>query len=348
MLFYFVLGILSLVFILVAYLVYINYKENVVFRGETFRESQGIKKLLDFIIPKDTRILDNKLFFIYGFKVTVRDLYLVKLLSLVVATILSFSIMYTNFLHNRLEVFESQKDFPFTITEENYRILVEDLSFQTLDYKDDMAKLSANKKRVPEPAMFVNVDNDLLYTTIGNMKHDYEHAFTFFILLSGIIIIIIGWYFPNIFVNLCFRILDSSSDYEFAELEGFIYIHANSRIEVIIDGLINESLMYKQMFRIFKRYYSRDPSTAYSRILLEKDLSINFRTLVGYLEMLETSDREKVKTKIRINQDTYKKKLKTTITTQAENKRFALTFFAYIGIGVNLLGMLIALIGSVL
>ena len=54
--------VIFLIIALLGYLFYTEYRDNILFRGESFSESYGVKVILDYIVPKDTRVLDNRLF----------------------------------------------------------------------------------------------------------------------------------------------------------------------------------------------------------------------------------------------------------------------------------------------
>ena len=330
----FVLLIIALIVILVGYLLYAEYSDDLRFRGETFRESRGVDAILNLIIPKDTRILDNRLFRLFGSEETLMDsngnftkkgssiksFYVAKLLCLVCSFVLAFAVMYTNFFNNRIKVFEQRRDIPFLITESDYKILTNDLSFQKLDYVDDLKKLSEAKKYVKDPVEYLPVDLELLYNVLSSMNKDYNSAFGLGVISSGLLIVLMGWFLPNMFVSFTHNLMIKNSDLEFSKLEGYIYINCHKRVSEIIRGLCQESIFYKTQMEAFRLRYQEDRILSYDLILQEKQLSENFRTLINYLKLLEDSDVEFIRESIRVNQENFRANLRRSILNDISSK----------------------------
>lgn len=336
MLLKFVLFITAIIVFLVGYLFFSEYMDDLKFRGERFRDSKGMDSLLNFIIPSDTRILDNRLFRLYGdvstkvvnvngyksFKragASVRDFYVVKLICLVCSFVLAFSVMYTNFLNNRIAVFETHRDIPFLVSEEDYFILTGDLSFQALDYTSDLKKLSDAKKRVTNPEDYLTIDLGILYNTLHAMYKDYNSSFGLGVIFSGIIVVLLGWSLPNMFVNFVHNLMIKNSDFEFSKLEGYIYINCHKRVSDVLKGLCEESIFYRTQLESFRLRYQEDRELSYDLILQEKQFSENFRTLINYLKLLEDSDVDFVKATIKVNQENFRDNLRRSILREVSS-----------------------------
>lgn len=361
MLLKFVLIVVFLILILVGYLMYSEYRDDLRFRGERFRDSRGMDYLLDAIIPNDTRILDNRLFRLFGSPTTeyvsvgnnraisksgasVRDFYVVKLICLLVSIVLSFSIMYTNFLNNRVAVFEKSRDLPFLISEADYQVLVDGLSFQTLDYISDIKKINNSKKLVENPADYINIDSGLIYSSVKDMYDDYNSSFNMGVIIVGLLVVLLGWFLPNIVVDFMHNIMIKNSDFEFSKLEGYIYINCHKRVSEILKGLCNESIFYRTQLEAFSLRYQEDRGLSYELILSEKQFSENFRVLIGYLKLLEDSDVKFVKETIKINQDNFRDKLKKSILKDMDNKSRVILGILFFTIIANSIVLLVSLI----
>lgn len=340
---YFILGVLTIILMLAGYLVFLEYRDNITFRGERFTESYGVRRILDFVIPKETRILDNKLFYLFGDTVSIRDFYVVKLVSFMASLILAFAVMTTNFLNNRVEVFEKERDFPFLISSEDFLHLTEDLSFQTLDMNEDFKLIVRNKSYVEDRSKYLNVDVEILYNVLKDMHSEYENAFGIGIIFTGFLVICGGWYLPSFVIWLLFLVMENNMSYEFAHLEGYIYINCGRRVPDILKGLCVESTLYRQLMSAFYLRYTEDRTMAYDLVLSDTRFSTNFRTLVGYLKLLEDSDFEVVKDKIKVNQDNFKTKLREDTIRSTNDKRYVLKLMLYGSVMLNLIGILITL-----
>ena len=337
------LFIIFLVILLVGYLFYSEYRDNIVFRGEKFTESYGVRKLLDFIIPRDTKVTDNRLFYVFG-STTVRDFYVIKLISLVCAIVVSFCVVYTNYFNNRVEAFEAPKDLAYPIEEHDYNILVKDLSFFTMDKQTDLENLNRNIKYSDEYLRYSQTSIEVLYDALYDINYKLNNAFGLIEIIVAIMIILGGWCLPDFILWLLFKMLKMDMSYEYAKLESYIYLNCDSRVETILTGLTQESLVYRELFKAFLLRYREDRVESYKLILGEPTFTQEFKTLVEYLNLLENGNPASVKNKISVNRTNYLNKLRFEIRRSAKIKRDILFGICVGTVVVSLGGVLVAII----
>lgn len=339
--------IIFLIIALLGYVFYAEYKDNILFRGESFKESYGIRVILDFIIPKDTHVIDNRLFYVFG-ETTVRDFYMTKLLCFLCSIVVSVSVVVTNYYNNRLDVFSGTKDLPYVINEHEYNILVKDLTFNTIDEHSDMINLKRNIKNSSEHSRYVLTDSELLYKTLRNMTSDLQSCFGIMEVISGLLVLLLGWFIPNIILSVLFKLLKADMSFEYAKLESYIYLNRDERVETILMGLANESLVYRELFKAFLLRYREDRFLSYSLILGNSGFTQEFKTLIEYLSLLENGTSEAVKNKIIINRKSYMDKLKMEIRKSAQSKKDALNAACIFSIVIGIVGVLVNIISSLL
>lgn len=339
----YVLIIIFIIIALIGYLFYNEYRDNIVFRGERFTESYGMKRLLDFIIPNDTKVIDNRLFYVFG-ETTVRDFYVVKLISLTCSVVVAFSVAYTNYLNNRIEAFENPKNLPYSIEEHDYNVLIEDLTFEQIDRQVDLEILNRNIKYSENYSRYVLTSLDLLYDALVDMNFKLYNAFGLSEMILVVIIILSGWCLPNGILKLLFNMLKMDMSYEYAKLESYVYLNCDNRVENILSGLVNESLVYRELFKAFLLRYREDRVESYKLVLGEPTFPQEFKTLVEYLNLLESGNPESVKNKITVNRKNYLNKLKFEIRKSANTKKDILYVICVGTVVVSLVGVLVALV----
>lgn len=347
MLFKFVAFIIFLVVCLLGYLFYSEYKDNILFRGESFKESYGVKVILDLLIPKDTKVIDNRLFYVFG-STTVRDFYVIKIIVFLCSIIVTFSVTYTNVLNNKLAVFTSSGELPYVISESDYEILVNGLSFQQLDAIDDQRTLNKNIKYSDNYSRYSLTDIELLYSTLDDMTYDLDNVFGITEMLVAVILLVLGWCLPELILLLLFKWLKSDMSYEFAKLESYIYLNCDQRVEHVLVGLANEAIVYRELFKAFLLRYREDRFLSYSLILGNAGFTQEFKTLIEYLSLLENGTPEIVKSKIVINRKSYMDKLKFDIRKSSKDKKDILSVTCIVSIVIGLGGVLVSLIMSAL
>lgn len=337
--------IVFIIIALVGYLFYVEYRDNIVFRGERFTESYGMRRLLDFIIPSDTKVIDNRLFYVFG-STTVRDFYVSKLICLICSIVISFSVVYTNYLNNRLEAFENPKNLAYAIEEHDYDIISEGLSFEQIDRESDLDLLNKNIKYSDNYSRYVLTDLDLLYDALANVNFNLSNAFGLFEMILGIMLILGGWCLPNSILWLLFKALKMDMSYEYAKLESYVYLNCDNRVENILTGLTNESLVYRELFKAFLLRYREDRVESYKLVLGEPSFTHEFKTLVEYLNLLENGNPESVKNKITVNRRNYISRLKFDIRKSAKTKKDVLYAICIGTVVLSLGGVLVAIISS--
>lgn len=339
----YVLVIIFIIIMLIGYLFYSEYRDNIVFRGERFRESYGVKRLLDFIIPNDTKVIDNRLFYVFG-DTTVRDFYVVKLLSLVCSVVIAFSVAYTNYLNSRIETFENPKNLPYSIEEHDYNVLIKDLTFEQIDRQADLEILNRNIKYSENYSRYLLTSVDLLYDALIDMDYKLANAFGLPEIILVIMIILGGWCLPNGILKLLFSMLKMDMSYEYAKLESYVYLNCDNRVENILSGLVNESLVYRELFKAFLLRYREDRVQSYKLVLGEPTFPQEFKTLIEYLNLLENGNPNSVKNKITVNRKNYLSKLKFETRKSAKTKKDVLYVISVGTVVVSLFGVLVALI----
>lgn len=340
--------IILIIIALLGYLFFTEYRDNILFRGESFSESYGVKVILDYIVPKDTRVLDNRLFYVFG-KTTVRDFYMIKILVFLCSIVVAVSVVTTNVLSNKLSVFTTNPgELPYSINESEYNILSRDLTFSTIDEEQDLYYLARNMRESDNYSRYLTTDTTLLYEAVEAMSTALDNTFGLSEMFALIAILLLGWFSPNMILSLLFKLLKSDMSYEYAKLESYIYLNCDQRVETILVGLANEAVVYRELFKAFLLRYREDRFLSYSLILSNHGFTQEFKTLVEYLSLLENGTAEAVKAKININRRNYMDKLKIDIRKSAKNKRDFLHSACLISIVIGLGGVLVTLITSAL
>lgn len=344
----FVLIISLLIIFLSGYLVYVNYMDNLYFRGESFQESYAVKRVIDFILPKEEKaaLMDNIVFHLDA-KKSVRDLYLLKLICFVSAIIIAFAVVFTDYLNDKSKVFVEKRDLPFSISEDHYVQITSGLTFQKLDRVEDIDLMKSNIRYIDDGEIYLTVSSTLLYDTIYEMNKDLGKLFNFIDIITFLIIILIGWYIPSLIVRALNKMLLMSSEFEYAVLESFIYLNSELKTELLLTGLVRESVVYKQLFIVFLQRYREDNVASFDLVLKNSEFSKNFRTLIEYISLLESTDAGSVKQKILINQKNSFEMLVDSVKNSIINKRNAVYFLAYASIVVNLINIGYSIFSSI-
>ena len=345
---YFFLVPTLLVLSLVGYIFYTDYKDNIVFRGESFRESRISRKLIDFFMPseKTANKIDNNLFYLTHNK-TVRDFTMMKVIILFISIIMSIAIVYTNYLNDRATVFTKERELPVKITEADLEILSYKLSFQEIDYTSDLNRLNSNITKTENIANYIAVDSALLYETVKAMLVELEGCFGFGSIVSFFLIIIGMWYAPNVILYFLDKMLSRDLHYEYSRLESYIYMNADKRVDTIVRGLTYESVIFRAPFTEFLTRYREDSEYAYDLVLSTRGCHMKFKRLIEYLKLLDNTSPSKAREKIAVHQANNLEIVKNMYLYSIEKKKGICKGMIYSAIFVNLIAIAYGIVTSI-
>lgn len=345
---YFFLVPAFIILALFGYLFYSDYRDNIVFRGESFSESHLSRKLIDFFMPneKAAKRIDNNLFYLTHTK-TVRDFTMMKVIILFFSIIMSASIVYTNYLNDRATVFTKERELPVKISESELETLRYKLSFQQIDYQTDLNRLNSNITKVEDVSKFIAVDGELLYQTIKTMIVELESCFGFKSILTFIAIIIAMWYLPNIILKLLDSMLGRDLFFEYSRLESYIYMNADKRVDQIIRGLTYEAVIFRAPFTEFLTRYREDSAYAYDLVLTTRGCHMKFKRLVEYLKLLDNTSPSKAREKIAVHQANNLRIVENMYLYSIEKKKSICKTMIYVAIFINIIAIGVGIVTSI-
>lgn len=344
---YFFLVPTVLILALIGYLVYSDYKANILFRGETFKESRISRKLVNFFMPSDkaAKRIDNSLFYLTHTK-TIRDFTMMKVIILFVSIILSASIVYTNYLNSRASVFLRERELPVKISEHDYEILTDKLSFQKIDSQSDMNRLNSNIPKTENVQNYIALDGTLLYSTLKTMKIELQACFGFSSIMLFILIILFMWYLPNIILHMLDKMLGRDIHFEFSRLQSYIHMNADKRVEQILRGLTYEAVIFRAPFMEFLTRYREDSEYAYDLVLKTKGAHSKFKKLIEYLKLLDNSSPAKAREKIEVHQENDLELVKNLYRYSINKKKGVCKMMIYAAIFINLAAIVFGIVTS--
>lgn len=319
---YFILLSVSTTLFLLGFLVYTDYKDNITFRGERFSESLFVRKVINFFMPSPKRVrsLDTKLFYLFN-DVTVRDYVMFKVILSCCAIVLSTSIVFTNYFNAKEKVFTKYRNIPFTISENDYHKLIENVRFSKMDMMKNQNIILSNAKYTDNYQRYLTVDSQTLYDTLQDITVDLSKVgglkmFAMFIVLALLIIKL-----PDIILYQLNKILIKDMDFEFAKLESYIYANVHKKPEIIIRGLSYEAVIFRKYFTVFLTRYREDPEMSIDLMLNSPGINGKFKQLVEYILLIRTSDADRVRAKILINQANHMTVVKSSILSSINTKK---------------------------
>lgn len=341
----FILLIVFLVVAAFAYLLYSEYKEDAIVKGLSLRESPGVESIIDKFVPIGSKkiVMSNKLFSLTN-NVSIRDFTLMRIIVFACSIVITLSIAYTTYLNNRTAVFTKIRSVPFVISESDYYALVEGVSFNELDLVQDLNRITSNLTYTSDATKYLTINSDILYDTLVDMNNDLSSltGFMFFAIFIGLIVFIN--LLPTIILNQAVKILKSDIDSEFFNLESYISLNADSRVENIIRGLTYEAVTLRKYLVAFLIRYREDSEFAYKLIFESKGLNLQFKNIIEYLYLLETSTPERVREKIEISQDNHLELVTRAINESANKKTSTCNWLSSIALILCLLAIVYGLV----
>ena len=341
---YFILIPTFIVLGLVGYLFYIDYKSNILFRGETFKESRFSRKIIDFFMPKPQKAakIDSDLFYLTHTK-TVRDFTMMKVIILFISIIFSALVVVTNVINAKESVYTRERVIPVKVSKHDYEVLVDRLTFQEIDYRTDLSRLNSNVTRTEKPSVYLNMDSELLYDTVKTMKIELESAFGFGSILTFFGIIAAAWFLPNVILKMLDGMLGKDIHFEFSRLESYIYMNADKPVEVIIRGLSYEAVIFRAPFIEFLARYREDSEYSYDLVLSTRGANMKFKRLIEYLKLLDNTSPRKAREKIAVHQANNQQIVRNLYRASIEKKKGLCKFLIYVAIFINIIAIAVGI-----
>lgn len=347
MLYFFLIPSAAILF-LFGYMFYMDYRSNILFRGETFRESQMFKKVVDFFMPneKSAKKIDNNLFYLTHTK-TVRDFTMMKVIILFISILLSLAIVYTNFLNSKANVFLKEREIPTKISEVDYHILISRLSFQEIDFQSDLNRLNSNISKTENVANYIALDGTMLYETLKAMRTELSECFGIGSIFTFFAIVVCMWYAPNVILHFLDKMLSRDLHYEYSRLESYIYMNATRPVDQILRGLTYESIIFRAPFTEFLSRYREDSEYAYDLVLTTRGAHMKFKRLIEYLKLLDNTSPRKAREKIAVHQANNIAIVRNMYKYSIEKKKGICKGMIYAAIFVNLIAIAFGIVTSI-
>lgn len=345
---YFFLVPSAIILFLFGYMFYIDYKSNILFRGESFKESQMFRKIVDLFMPnqKASKKIDSSLFYLTHTK-TVRDFTMMKVIILFMSILLSSAIVYTNYLNSRANVFLREREIPTKISESDYYVLVDKLTFQEIDLQDDLNRLNSNIGRTNNVPAYIVLDGQMLHSTLKAMTAELSDCFGLGSVFTFFTIIAFMWYAPNVILRFLDSMLSRDLHYEYSRLESYIYMNATKPVDQIIRGLTYEAVIFRAPFTEFLSRYREDSAYAYDLVLTTRGSHMKFKRLIEYLKLLDNTSPQKAREKIAVHQANNLAIVRNMYKYSIEKKKSVCKGMIYAAIFVNLIAIAFGIITSI-
>lgn len=345
---YFVLISISLILFLVGFLIYTDYKDNITFRGEKFSESIGAHKLINFFMPSPRKVrkIDTRLFYLTN-DTTVRDFIMLKIIVFVCSIILSFSIVYTNYLHSRTDVFLKNRNIPFTISEDDYYALTTGINFDVMDKMKDKNIMQSNAQHLSNYQKYLTIDSTILYDSLLEIRTDLNSLGGLKSIALFILIVVFIFKLPDMILYQLNKILVNDMDFEFAKLESYIYLNASKKVDTIIRGLTYESIIFRRYFTLFLSRYREDSEMSFDLVLSSSGIHPKFKQLVEYLLLLQHTEPQRVRDKISVNQENHLSIVTSSIINSVRSKKTICNVLIYASLFLAVAGLIEGVMGSI-
>lgn len=327
-----------------------GYQVNRKFRGGDFSETPIISFLIDKTIPKENTSKYQRYsdyIYILDSRKNLRDLYLYKIVCLLIGFIISTAILITDVRTNWVEAFQPSSEVPIEITRDDYKILSLDIDFSNVLTEKNRETLSSNINLLESAELQENYKSlpvDILLKYLSAIHKNLGNTINFIDLLVAIGIDIASWMFPSLIVKFLYKFLESNEILEFDDLETDISMMADSHIIDIIESLRRNSMFYSELINGFYIIYLDSPKAAYDMVATRPEFPDMFKILIRDLNMTETMSADSVRTRIRANKMNTKNRIMDIMSRQTRKKINKLNFLCLSGFILSCLRLLLGLI----
>jgi hypothetical protein len=381
-----ILSLLIICILLLSYAGYLSYKSNSNFRGDGFGDRVLVQKIIDLFLPKEKSlkrlILEDYLFVVDSYT-KARDFYFIKILSCMAGILISTAILGTNLITRYNNVFKVSMSVPIEISRQDYNYLSKNLEFPKYNkekngfsisgIKDMMNGTSKNSAKVEvidekteelnernkgiiegrissmsgeSLEKFKSLDKDTVYKYIQILHNDIHKIFGFLDVMLFMLIPFLAWILPSELLKFYYRYLESNTILEFDDLETYIYINSEKHVIDILDILIEHSSYYKEMFIEFKTIYEENQSDSYTLIAERPEFPFRFKSLVSYLNLMDSSVPTQVLAAIEANKTTTHDDIMRLLYREDNKKKKRLLRLATAAFILSIVRLLLSLVLS--
>lgn len=306
---YYVLIGIIIVIILLFIALYLRGTAERHFAGRSITEGGLTKKLIDsFMPPKSSAsyITQDDMLYILDSSKSLRDLYFLKIISVIAFTLIGVAITITNIGIRKDEAFKVSTDMPISISESDYEVLTKGVLFTQGDEKYDYRILRQNSKSLENKDTVTVLENTTdadMYNCMSIINNRLNTIYSWLDPLIILLFILFGGLAPGFILKRVFILLASKTLFEFDNLETLILMNCDEHIEYLLLDLQHNSLFYRTFFYNFRLIYNDSHEQAYSTVANRKEFPERFKKLIRYLNMLETNGPNNTRIHILNNKD---------------------------------------------
>lgn len=350
MIFYICLAFLAFGLAMIGYSAILGYKGARDFRGDSFKETPFIKTILDAIVPSmgtSKYIKYDDYIFIIDSRKTIRDLYLYKIILVIVTFIISLAIVGTNVYTRYEQAYAVTEDRPITITPELYETLSQDLTFEESQLEIDYGTLKSNIYLIDnteEKMRMQNTPLQALYSYVKMTHDDLSDAVQIWDFLIVVVLSIVGWNLPNWILVFLYKMLETDKSFEFDSLETDIFLMSNEHVYKLLEAVESNAMYYKEIFYNLRMLYYSDRDTMYDLVATRREFPGDLQQLIRYINMVETMGPNYVRTVIAGNKRNTQERmfmLKAAVVHKRLNRINVLCTVAFVVGAIRLLAVIV-------
>lgn len=304
MIYYFCASLVCLSICLMIYSYYLSYRDNKFFRGDRVIESPRISKLLDAISPDSdsakSRILDDYCYVVDS-NWSVRDLYFIKSICLVLGLVIGLSIAVTNTVTRYNDVFSVDVEVPIEIGSSDYKILSDKLTFNEKDLTSELSTVDNNISKIENSASqrrYTSTNHYNIYKYLTVMHKKLGRTFNILDWVLVIVLTVLGFKLPTMVLKFLFKTMENNLLFEFDDLETTLFMLSDEPVHDVLLEMENSSLFMRQLFYDFSLFYKQSAKDAYRLIESRPEFPEEFKRLIRYCNMIDTSGPNYMRTVI--------------------------------------------------
>lgn len=289
-----------------------NQQNNKTFTGSGFSEGFLMRRLIDKVLPSENSskfVHFSDYVFVLDSTKGIRDVYLLKIISLVCSVFIAFSVITTNVLLAKSSALAVTEKVPISVTADEYKLLIDGVDFKSItpDLQGTIIKSNIGVLESKETMEKLNqIDPDDLYTYLKEIHNKMSSVFGLSDIVIFIALLVVGWNLPSWLVNALTGLVMSRELFEYDNLETDVLMLCDQQVFLILETLEKNSMFYREFFFRFRQQYTENPDKAYALVATRHEFPEHFKKLVRYLNMIEQDGYDYVKLIIESNKETTK------------------------------------------
>ncbi|MNN10185.1 hypothetical protein D3C81_1231020 [compost metagenome] len=193
---------------------------------------------------------------------------------------------------------------------------------------------------------FKSLDKETVYKYIQILNNNVHKIFGVLDVMLFLLIPFLAWVLPSELLKFYYKYLESNTILEFDDLETYIYINSEKHVIDLIDILIEHSSYYKEMFIEFKTIYEENQSDSYTLIAERPEFPFRFKSLISYLNLMDSSVPTQVLAAIEANKTTTHDDIMRLLYREDNAKKKRLLRLATVAFILSIVRLLLSLVLS--